>query len=163
VQTVTLHDTMRGVWFNTSADPLADGHIRRALRDSIQWDSVDAYLTEHGEAIAHGYVPPAATVDGAPYHNANNALPRVTDATAAAKHLQAGLKELYPDGGGNPGRAHLVRHRLRRQRPIVAYLHGPRTRYERRHRPQMPVHVLVAAKACHQPDRTRHATQPQLP
>lgn len=108
VQTVTLHDTMRGVWFNTSADPLADGHIRRALRDSIQWDSVDAYLTEHGEAIAHGYVPPAATVDGAPYRNANNALPRVTDATAAAKHLQAGLKELYPDGGGNPGRIRLT-------------------------------------------------------
>lgn len=104
ITTTALNDAVRSVWFNTSADPLSEVHIRRALRDSIQWDSVDAYLQEVSEAVATGYVPPAATVDGEIYRTADNALPRTTDATQAVKHLQAGLKELYPNGNGSPSR-----------------------------------------------------------
>ena len=108
VQTVTLSDTVRSVWLNASADPLAEVHIRRALRDSIQWDSVDGYLADTGEAIAAGYVPPDATVDGAIYRTADNPLPRVTDTASAQAQLQAGLKELYPDGGGTASRVRIT-------------------------------------------------------
>lgn len=100
----TLNDAVRSVWLNTSADPLSEVHIRRALRDSIEWGSVDDLLTEQGEAIAAGYVPPAATVDGEIYRGADNVLPRVIDVSAATKNLQAGLKELYPDGNGSASR-----------------------------------------------------------
>lgn len=100
VTTAALNDAVRSVWLNTSADPLSEVHVRRALRDSIQWDSVDAYLKEAGEAVAHGYVPPAATVDGEVYRNGDNALPRTTDTVEAVKNLQDGLKELYPNGNG---------------------------------------------------------------
>lgn len=100
----TLNDAVRSVWINTSADPLSEVHIRRALRDSIEWGSVDDLLTEQGEAIAAGYVPPAATVDGEIYRNEDNVLPRAIDVSAATKNLQAGLKELYPDGNGSASR-----------------------------------------------------------
>ena len=102
--TVTLHDAVRSVWLNASADPLSLADIRRALRDSIQWDSVDGYLQESGEAVAAGYVPPAATAEGAVYRNADNALPRTTDPEAAAAYLQKGIQELYPGGNGSPSR-----------------------------------------------------------
>lgn len=108
VKTVTLSDTVRSVWLNTSADPLAEVHVRRALRDSIQWDSVDAYLADTGEAIATGYVPPAATAEGEIYRTADNALPRVTDADGAKADLLAGLKELYPEGGGSASRIRIT-------------------------------------------------------
>ena len=103
-RTVTLDDTVRSVWFNTAADPLSVASVRRALRDAIQWDSVDAYLRDAGEQIAAGYVPPDARVEGAIYRNADNALPRTTDVVAATKSLQDGLKELYPDGTGAASR-----------------------------------------------------------
>ena len=99
---------MRSIWFNTSADPLAEPNLRRALRDSIQWDSVDAYLHDTGEAIAHGYVPPAATVGGDPYRSEDNPLPRQTDTAAATKSLQAALKALYPDQSASPSRIRLT-------------------------------------------------------
>ncbi len=108
VQTVTLSDTVRSLWLNTSADPLAEVHIRRALRDSIQWDSVDGYLNQCGETIAAGYIPPDATVDGENYRTADNPLPRQTDADAAVQNLQAGLKELYPDGSGSASRIRIT-------------------------------------------------------
>ena len=104
VKTATLKDAVRSVWLNTSADPLSEVHIRRALRDAIQWDSVDGYLNEAGEAVAGGYVPPAATVGGETYRTAANALPRATDAEEAAKSLKEGLKALYPNGGGSAAR-----------------------------------------------------------
>ncbi|MBR3778864.1 MAG: peptide ABC transporter substrate-binding protein [Clostridia bacterium] len=104
VKTALLRDAVRSVWLNTSADPLTVANIRTALRDAIQWRSVDAYLQSAGEAVANGYVPPAATVDGETYRTTDNALPRTTDAEGAVKSLQAGLKELYPDGGGSASR-----------------------------------------------------------
>ena len=100
----TLEDSVRSVWLNTAAAPLNQAEIRAALRDSIQWDSVDAYLAETGEAIATGYIPPAATVDGEIYRAADNALPRATDTAAATANLQKGVAALYPDGDGSPSR-----------------------------------------------------------
>ena len=100
----TLNDAVRSVWLNTSADPLSEVHIRRALRDSIEWNSVDDLLTRQGETVAAGYVPPAATVEGAPYRKEDNRLPHVTDVEGAIQNLQAGIRELYPDGNGSASR-----------------------------------------------------------
>ena len=83
-------------------------HIRRALRDSIQWDSVDDYLTQHGETVATGYVPPDATTDGAIYRTPVNTLPHVTDTEAATAALREGLQVLYPEGGGKASRIKLT-------------------------------------------------------
>ncbi len=85
LRTTKLDDTVRYLWFNTASTPLNHVAIRRALRDSIQWDSVDAFLKKSGEAAASGYVPPAATKRG------NTTLHRVTDATSATAHLTEGL------------------------------------------------------------------------
>lgn len=104
VRTATLKDAVRSVWFNASADPLTVANVRCALRDSIQWDSVDAYLSEAGETAAAGYVPPAATVNGEIYRRDDNSLPRATDTEGAVNNLKAGLKILYPDGSGSASR-----------------------------------------------------------
>lgn len=105
VTTATLSDAVRSVWLNTSADPLSEVHIRRALRDSIRWDSVDGYLAEAGEAVAVGYVPPAAVVSGTNlYRAADNALPRSTDTEGAVENLRQGLNVLYPNGNGSASR-----------------------------------------------------------
>lgn len=104
ITTVTLHDAVRSVWLNTSADPLAEVHLRRALRDSVQWDSVDGYLAQVGETAATGYIPPAALADGAVYRTADNALPRRTDTEAATANLKTALNALYPDQTASPSR-----------------------------------------------------------
>ena len=108
LQTVSLRDAVRSVVFNTAADPLAEVHLRRALRDSIEWSSVDDLLTQRGEMVTAGYVPPAATADGEPYRRAENALPRATDTAAASKNLQAALGALYPDQSATPSRIKLT-------------------------------------------------------
>ena len=104
VRTVALSDAVRSVWLNTSADPLSEVHIRRALRDSIEWASVDALLTQQGETVATGYVPPAATVEGETYRNEENALSHAIDVEGATQSLQEGIRVLYPDGGGTASR-----------------------------------------------------------
>lgn len=110
LRTATLNDSVRSIWFNISADPLAEVHLRRALRDSIQWDSVAGLLTESGgETVADGYVPPAATVDGGEvYRTESNALPRATDPEGAKANLQAALGALYPDQTVAPSRIKLT-------------------------------------------------------
>ena len=108
VKTVALTDTVRSVVLNTAADPLAEVHLRRALRDGIEWNSVDGYLTEVGETVAAGYIPPAATAEGEEYRTAANTLPRTTDAAGAASNLQTALQALYPDGGATPSRIKLT-------------------------------------------------------
>ena len=109
IQTAALTDAVRSVVFNTSADPLAEVHLRRALRDSIEWSSVEELLSKSsGETVADGYVPPAATADGATYRTAENALPRTTDVEGAKANLQAALKALYPDQSAAPSRIKLT-------------------------------------------------------
>lgn len=95
IRTTKLDDTVRSLWLNTAAAPLNNGDIRRALRDSIQWDSVHAYLKQSGETVAAGYVPPAATVSGSDtYRKKDNALSPATDTAAAKDSLQKGMTEL---------------------------------------------------------------------
>ena len=108
IQTAALTDAVRSVAFNTSADPLAEVHLRRALRDSIEWSSVEELLSGSGETVADGYVPPAATADGATYRTAENALLRTTDVEGAKANLQAALKALYPDQSAAPSRIKLT-------------------------------------------------------
>ena len=95
IRTERLNDTVRSLWLNTAAAPLSSGDIRRALRDSIQWDSVHSYLKKSDETVATGYVPPAATVSGSDiYRKKDNALSPATDAAAAKDSLQKGLTAL---------------------------------------------------------------------
>lgn len=95
IRTERLNDTVRSLWLNTAAAPLSSGDIRRALRDSIQWDSVHSYLKKSDETVATGYVPPAATVSGSElYRKKDNALSPATDTAAAKDSLQKGLTEL---------------------------------------------------------------------
>lgn len=101
VSTVSMKDALRGVWLNTAAEPLTNKNVRQALRDSIQWDAVDGYLKSHKEAVATGFVPPAATMDGAAYRKAAKDLPRTTDPDGAKAALQKGLD------GAAPSRLHV--------------------------------------------------------
>lgn len=91
IRTTKLDDTVRSLWLNTAASPLSNADLRRALRDSIQWDSVNGFLKKSGETVATGYVPPAATVDGTAY---KNTLSPTTDTAAAKASLQQALTAL---------------------------------------------------------------------
>lgn len=93
IRTTKLDDTARYLWFNTSKSPLHTVEVRQALRDSIQWDSVDAYVKKAGETVATAYAPPAAIKRG------GGTLDRVTDTAAATALLQEGIAAINQDGG----------------------------------------------------------------
>ena len=97
-----LQDSVRHLWFNTSADPFTVEAVRRSLRDSIEWNAVQTYMSNHpDEPMAQGYLPPDALVTvGAPYHNGTPVVQPTTNPTAAKAALTEGLSVLYPDGGG---------------------------------------------------------------
>lgn len=97
VQTVTLQDTVRSVYFNTRRSFLGNADVRRALRDSVEWSTVYSYLEGMGEPAATGYVAPDATVSGEAYRIPQNAARFATDVTAAQAALGRGLKALSPD------------------------------------------------------------------
>ena len=95
IRTTRLDDTVRYLWFNTNQSPLSETAIRQALRDSIEWDSINAFLEQSEETVAAGYVPPAAVVSGTEtYRTADNALSRVTDTEAALANFNKGLEAL---------------------------------------------------------------------
>ena len=97
-----LQDSVRHLWFNTSADPFTVEAVRRSLRDSIEWNAVQTYMSNHpDEPMAQGYLPPDALVTvGAPYHNGTPVVQPATNPTDAKAALTEGLSVLYPDGGG---------------------------------------------------------------
>lgn len=98
-----LTDSVRCLWLNTADGYLSSTALRKALRDSIEWDTVSDFLTTlptAPEAAAEGFIPPAATVDGDVYRDEDNRLIPTTDPVAARKAMNAGLDALYPDGGG---------------------------------------------------------------
>lgn len=98
VQTICLEDSIRSLYFNTSRAPLKNLYVRRALRDSVAWDTVYDYLRASGENPATGYVAPAATVpEGGSYRTGDNALGFVTKTSQAATNLGKGLTALYPE------------------------------------------------------------------
>ncbi len=98
IQPVALEDSVRSVWFNASAAPLSNANIRRALRDSIEWDTLYTYLETAGEPVATGYVAPAATLpDGTVYRTADNVRRFAANVKAAQTALGKGLTALYPD------------------------------------------------------------------
>ena len=104
VYTVPLQDTVRNLWFNTTADPFTVPAVRQALRDSIQWDTVADYMSQHpDEPMAQGYLPPDARVAGDLYHADRGETPAsvtpTTNIPAAKTALQSGLATLLPDGG----------------------------------------------------------------
>ena len=99
IRTTKLDDTVRSLWFNTVKSPLYPTEIRQALRDSIQWDSVNKFLKKSGEAVATGYIPPAATVSGSDiYRTGKNTLTPTTRVDAAKQNLQLGIDRLSRGG-----------------------------------------------------------------
>lgn len=100
ITAVPLQDTVRNLWFNTTADPFTVTAIRQALRDSIDWAAVTAYMSQYpDEPMAAGYLPPDARSAGDIYHADSAPITPSTDLTAAKAALQSGLATLYPDGG----------------------------------------------------------------
>lgn len=98
VQTVKLEDRIRSVYFNAAAAPLSNVHLRQALRDSIEWQTVYDHLAAAGEPAATGYVAPAAVMaDGSAYRRAENVRTFTTDITKAQTALGQALAALYPD------------------------------------------------------------------
>ncbi len=93
----SLDDCVRQVSFNTTAAPLSNADIRRALRDAIEWATVYDYLTAAGEPQATGYIPPDATIGGEPYRTGDNAVTHIPNTDAASASLGRGLAALYPD------------------------------------------------------------------
>lgn len=98
VQTVKLEDRIRSVYFNTALTPLSDTHLRQALRDSIEWQTVYDHLAAADEPAATGYVAPAAVLaNGSPYRRAENARTFTTDIPKAQAALGQALAALYPE------------------------------------------------------------------
>jgi len=100
LQTYPLRDSLRSLWFNTASAPFAGVHLRRALRDSIEWSVLESLLSEQGgdEARAKGFVPPEAVLSGTElYRTDQNSLTYKTDATAAKTSLKKGLAALDTD------------------------------------------------------------------
>ena len=116
IRTAKLDDAARYLWFNTDKYPLYPVEMRQALRDSIQWGSVDAYLKQSGETEATTYAPPAATKDG------NTTLNRVTDADAAVAALQKGIDALNRGGATVTNPAQLKIEVLAAEDPVSADL-----------------------------------------
>ncbi len=97
-----LNDSLRGLWFNTGADPFTVAPLRRALRDGIDWGAVHHYLQNNAaELCAYSYVPPDATVAGEDLYHPEGLVTHVlnveTNVTAAKAELEEGLKTLYLD------------------------------------------------------------------
>lgn len=98
IRLVGLRDTVRSVYFNTRDTALSNADVRRALRDSVEWESIYAYLEELGEQPAAGYVAPDATVNGSElYRSDANDARLQTRAAQAQESLGAGLRALYPE------------------------------------------------------------------
>lgn len=96
IQKHPLRDTLRSLWLNTATAPFAAADIRRALRDSIEWEALEERLAQQGnETPAGGFVPPDAVVSGTDrYRTEQNALPHKTNVTAAKAALKKGLAAL---------------------------------------------------------------------
>ncbi len=108
-----LWDSLRGLWFNTGADPFTVAPLRQALRDSIDWTAVTGYLeTNAKELRARSYVPPDATVAGEGlYHPQGLVAPVLlptTNIAAAKGALEEGLQILYPDSQSGRLRFELI-------------------------------------------------------
>lgn len=98
-----LQDSVRCLWLNTADGYLCNQNLRRALRDSVEWETVREYLATLAtapEQPADGFIPPAATAEGEAYRTEDNRLTPNTDKGAAVRAMQTGLKALYPDGTG---------------------------------------------------------------
>lgn len=98
VQVVELQDTVRSLWFNNRDEVLANGSVRQALRDAVEWDTVYEYLRSVEESPATGYIAPAAiTENGEPYRREGERPVFVTNVAQAQTELGAGLAALYPE------------------------------------------------------------------
>ncbi len=97
IPTTSLQDRVRSVYFNAANAALGRADVRRALRSSVEWQTVYDYIRDMGEAAADGYMVPDVLVDGEPYRNEENSRRFATDVTAAREYLGRGLAALATD------------------------------------------------------------------
>ncbi len=93
---VVLHemqDTVLFLWMNNQNHFLGNVHIRRAIRDAIEWETVGENLpADHTPAL--GFVAPAAQAANGAFYADNANVPFMCDGAAAKASLQKGLEEL---------------------------------------------------------------------
>ena len=91
---VRLDDTTRMLWLNNNNAALSSAAVRRALRDAIEWDTLNQRIAAAGESRALGYAAGAAVTNGGEtYRTEDNVMPGHTDAAAARAALQEGLAQ----------------------------------------------------------------------
>ena len=91
---VRLDDTTRMLWLNNNNAALSSAAVRRALRDAIEWDTLNRTIAAAGETQALGYAAgDAVTGGGEIYRTEANALPGRTDTASARDGLQEGLAQ----------------------------------------------------------------------
>ena len=89
---VTLRDSIQYLWFNTRLPSLSQTAVRTALRDSIEWEGLPAFLDGLGQTAATGYVTPEATLrNGEIYRTERNAIGFVSGGKDMAARLDQGL------------------------------------------------------------------------
>lgn len=82
---VRLDDTTRMLWLNNNNAALSSAAVRRALRDAIEWDTLNRTIAAAGETQALGYAAgDAVTGGGEIYRTEVNALPGRTDTASGA-------------------------------------------------------------------------------
>lgn len=86
--TVTaLRDTVYGLWFNCRLPLLKKAAVRTALRDAVEWETLQQDLPA---VPAVGYIPPDSVLaDGSAYRTEENALVFETKENASARLKQA--------------------------------------------------------------------------
>ncbi|NLM80349.1 MAG: peptide ABC transporter substrate-binding protein [Clostridiales bacterium] len=89
---ITRQDTVRMLWMNNDIPALSSPHIRRALRDSIEWDALYRQLDSKTDIPAAGFVPPDSTAaPSVKYRSPGNALTPSTQSQKAAQAILKGL------------------------------------------------------------------------
>lgn len=94
VQLVPLSDTIQYLWMNNTQAALSTPALRRALRDSVEWERLYAQLDSLHSAPAKGFVPPASVLSGGEkYRNESNARVPVSKGREMLTALNAALRE----------------------------------------------------------------------
>lgn len=92
---ITQEDTIQYIWLNNSNSALANTSIRKALRDAVEWDTVNAQLNAQVTSPAQGFISPDSVLSGdEKYRTDQNAHPETSLGHQAADELTAGLHQL---------------------------------------------------------------------
>ncbi|MBQ1211520.1 MAG: peptide ABC transporter substrate-binding protein [Clostridia bacterium] len=111
VPVVAVKDSVFALWFNTSVSALQDAAVRKALRDTLEWQLIREQAASMGHAIdGTDFVPPAASFGGSAYPAGTAADPTIGNSAAGAAVLKAAkLPSLTVICTDNPDELQLAR------------------------------------------------------